>query len=54
MSLWASVKQSICSFVAFNEVDFDLMDSFQSRSVRTDSADIGTLTDVVVDSGLCF
>lgn len=54
MSLWASVKQSICSFVAFNEVDFDFMDVFQSRSVRTDFADIGILTDFVVDNGLCF
>lgn len=54
MSLWASVKQSICSFGAFNEVDFDFMDDFQSRSVRTDFADIGILTDFVVDDGLCF
>lgn len=54
MSLWASVKQSICSVVAFNEDDFDFMDDFQSRSVRTDFADIGILTDFVVDNGLCF
>lgn len=33
MSLWAAVKQSICSFVAFYEVDFHFMDSFENAGL---------------------
>lgn len=49
MSLWAVVKQSICKLVAFYEVDFHFMDSFKKRrSVRTDSADFGILTNLLL------